>query len=435
MVAARMDIETPAPDDCSDRPAAPRDAAAGLVLELYRTLLKRDPGGPERDSWIDALLNGLSPDAARTAFLQSPEYQHVQRAAASEARIAATGLFDPAWYLAHYKDVAAAGFDPLRHYAGPGRQEHRAPNPYFAPRWYRRRAGIADATDALLDYAERGEAAGLPPGPLFDPAWYRSAYPLGPGVSPLAHFLRHRFTPGVAPCARLWSVAHRPIPAEPGEDPFLPWLDSPADPAGQAAADIAELAGAGVFDANYYQIINHDVFDSGIDPLMHYCGFGWREGRNPSFYFNAAWYLATNPDAERLGVNSLVHYLLVGEAADRRPVVYFEPGWYRHTYGVPDGMSALAHFLAHRHSGAVSPNALFDPAWYRAHCGRALHHRRDLFAHYLLAGMRADLAPSPLFDPAEWRARSRGRRTRHFTQTLTPERDNPLIDYMLTQYS
>ena len=72
--------------------------------------------------------------------------------------------------------------------------------------------------------------------------------------------------------------------------------------------------------------------------------------------------------------------------------------------------------------------------WYRAHAGRTLHHRRDLFAHYLVAGMRADLAPSPLFDPAEWRARSRGRRTRHFTRMLTPERDNPLIDYMLTQY-
>ncbi len=409
-----------------------RDAAARQVLALYRTLLKRAPRPAEHERWIDALLNGLHSDAARAAIQQSPEYQELQRGAGFAARIVATGLFDAEWYLQRYPDVAAAGFDPLRHYCGPGRREQRAPNAYFAPKAYRRLAGLAADADALLDYAERGEAAGLAPGPCFDPQWYRQAYRLPANVSPLAHFLQHRTTGGFAPLRRLWAVAQQP--ARESGDPFLAWLDARGDPLGQAAPDIAALVPAGVFDANHYQIVNNDVFESDLDPLAHYCAFGWREGRNPSFYFDTRWYLATNPEVERLGVNPLVHYLLVGEAAGRRPVVYFEPGWYRRTYAVPEGQSALAHYLAHRHSGAFSPVSQFDPDWYRAHARQRLHARRDPFAHYLVAGMRDDLSPGPDFDPAAWRARRRGRRSRHFARMLTPERDNPLIDYLLTHY-
>lgn len=412
-----------------------RSAADRLVLELYHTLLKRTPGTAEREHWVNVLLNGSSPAAVRAAFMQSPEFQQRQLSADREARIAATGLFDGAWYLGRYPDVVAAGFDPLRHYAGPGAREERAPNAYFDPRWYRARAGIAPDADALLDYAERGEAAGAAPGPLFEPVWYRAAYRLDPAQPPLAHFLQHRAERGYAPSARLWSVAQQAAPGQSADERFLAWHDMPADAAGRAAPDIAALASAGLFDANHYQIINNDVFESGMQPLAHYCAFGWREGRNPNFYFNTKWYLATNAEVARLGINPLVHYLLAGEAADRRPVVYFEPGWYRRTYGVPEGVSALAHYLANRHGGTVSPNALFDPVWYREHFGQRLHRRRDPFAQYLIAGMRADLPPSPRFDPVAWRSRRHGRRSRHFTQLLTPERDNPLIDYMLTQYA
>jgi len=426
-----MDLSPPPALDRSATDAE-RLAAETHVLQLYRSLLRREPGDEEREGWVGALLHGLSFEAARSAFLASPEYQGLRRGAEHAERVAATGLFDAAWYLARYPDVAAAGFDPLRHYTGPGWEEQRAPNAYFEPLWYRGHAGIGPEVDALLDYAERGEAAGVPPGPHFDPAWYRAAYGLEAGASPLAHFLRHRGSGGFAPSPLLWGVAQHPSP-DPG-DPFLPWLDMPGDPLGQARADIALLAPSGLFDANHYQIVNNDVFESGVDPLAHYCAFGWREHRNPSFYFSTSWYLATNPEVAQLGVNPLVHYLLAGEAAERRPVVYFEPGWYRRTYGVPAGQSALAHYLAHRHSGTLSPNALFDPVWYRAHCGRPLHPRRDPFAHYLVAGMRADLSPSAQFDPASWRAQRRGRRSRHFTQTLTPERDNPLVDFLLLHY-
>jgi hypothetical protein len=41
------------------------------------------------------------------------------------------GLFDAAWYLETYDDVAEAGVDPLRHFLEFGGPEHRSPGPHF----------------------------------------------------------------------------------------------------------------------------------------------------------------------------------------------------------------------------------------------------------------------------------------------------------------
>jgi hypothetical protein len=114
--------------------------------------------------------------------------------------------------------------------------------------------------------------------------------------------------------------------------------------------------------------------------------------------------------------------------------VFFDPAWYRDTYSIPAGASPLAHYLANRRSQKFSPNALFDPAWYMAHSKSAVNPRRDPFSHFLIAGMQCDVAPSTAFDPAAWRRRSRGRPTRAFKTLLSPERDNPLIDYLLAMY-
>jgi hypothetical protein len=57
----------------------------------------------------------------------------LQRSASS---LAASGLFDTAWYLAQNPDVAAAGLNPLSHYVAHGAQEGRQPHPLFAPAWY-----------------------------------------------------------------------------------------------------------------------------------------------------------------------------------------------------------------------------------------------------------------------------------------------------------
>lgn len=67
-----------------------------------------------------------------------------------------SGLFDPAWYLAHNPEVAEAGLDPVDHY--------------------------------ILVGGHAGRSAG----PDFDDAWYLAAYPdIGQaGAHPLLHYLR-----------------------------------------------------------------------------------------------------------------------------------------------------------------------------------------------------------------------------------------------------
>jgi hypothetical protein len=231
-------------------------------------------------------------------------------------------------------------------------------------------------------------------------------------------------------------VANTPAdPAAPGgSDPFLSYLAQDDDVAATAAADIAVLARSGLIDPNYYLVAHSDVTDAETDPVLHFCAYGWKEGRNPNAYFDTKWYVTTNPEVTRLGINPLVHYLLVGEKRDRRPVVYFEPGWYRAKYGLADEVSPLAHFLANRHNQCVSPNSLFDPPWFIAQPGRKVPRRQDPFAFYLFAATSDDMQPSAAFDAIAWRKRSRGRRSRHFTELLYPDKDNPLVNFMLTTY-
>lgn len=406
-------------------------AAEAYILDLFRELLARVPPESECEAWIASLLDGTPPAEIRASITGSEEYIDRLWIRAERDAVTRTGLFDASWYVLTHQDVAEAGIDPLDHYVRFGRSEGRAANAYFPVQWYRERAGIPADTDALLDYADRGEGLGLPPGPHFDPVWYRDVYHLESEFSPLAHFLAHRVGGWFAPCRFLWSVANTPFDASTpdGRDRFLPYLA-----AGAEAPDMALLAASGLFDPNHYLVSNPDVIDAGLPPLFHFCTFGWEEARNPNAYFDIKWYVATNPEVERLRINPLVHYLLVGEPRGRRPMVYFEPDWYRTTNGLSDATSPLAHFLANRHGQHVSPNSLFDPTWFIARTGRGVRRRHDPFSYYLFAGTWNDMLPSAAFDAIAWRKRNRGRRSRHFTGLLHPDKDNPLVDYMLSTY-
>jgi hypothetical protein len=104
------------------------------------------------------------------------------------------------------------------------------------------------------------------------------------------------------------------------------------------------------------------------------------------------------------------------------------------TYDIAPFSSPLAHYLAHRRSQKFSPHPLFDPAWYMSRGGTKVHPRRDPFSDFLIAGMHQDVAPSAAFDPAAWRRRTRGRPSRRFKYMLSPEQDNPLVNYLLATY-
>ncbi len=153
---------------------------------------------------MSASLSGLLARLRVPAWLRS-------RAAHGSEVIRASGLFDPAWYLETYPDVAARQADPLRHYVRHGAREGRDPNRFFSSSWYLTnypdvaRSGL----NPLVHYIVHGAGEGRRPGPLFDTRWYLDANPdvAAADINPLLHFLRHGAREGRRPNAKVDSDA------------------------------------------------------------------------------------------------------------------------------------------------------------------------------------------------------------------------------------
>jgi hypothetical protein len=359
--------------------------------------------------------------------------------AAEIGELADSGLFDREWYVRVYPDVAAAALDPLEHWCGFGWQEGRNPNFYFDATWYlHHNPDVAAARlNPLLHYMRHGDREGRQPAPYFDPAWYRTAYGIADQDVALRHFLGSRATGRYAPTPELYAVPLLPVyraVVEAGEDPFAHAVEHAAREGREASPDPSIVRDTGLLDPNYYLINGSDVHDAELDPVQHFCRFGWREGRKPNLYFDTNWYLRTNPGVARMRINPLVHYILEGERAGRRPIIYFDPAWYHEHHGIGAYENALAHYLAHRRTQAYSPNALFDAAWYVGRVGPKLGPNRDPFAHYLQAGILEDVDPSPRFNAAEYRRQHLGRPSRVFRHLMRPDKHNPLVHYLEAQY-
>ncbi len=87
----------------------------------------------------------------------------------------------------------------------------------------------------------------------------------------------------------------------------------------QYLKDKAVIVESGLFSSFYYLTHYPDVFQAGVDPVNHYCQYGWKEGRNPSPYFNTRRYLTQYRDVEKAGMNPLLHYLRYGKGEGRSP--------------------------------------------------------------------------------------------------------------------
>lgn len=168
--------------------------------------------------------------------------------------------FDIAFYVNRYRDIARVA-DPLAHYINHGWRELRDPTPWFSTRRY-------------LELHPDVKAS---------------------GHDPFYHYLRWGRTEG------------REIrPAE---------LSAPRVP--QIGDDLVEAAIATEFDATFYRKAYPDIVRNKLDPLKHYVGFGWVEGRDPCSWFSTRGYLALHPDVRDSGINPLYHYLTIGKVQGR----------------------------------------------------------------------------------------------------------------------
>lgn len=103
---------------------------------------------------------------------------------------------------------------------------------------------------------------------------------------------------------------------------------------------------SGLFDPVHYLAQNGDVASAGIDPLVHFCTFGWREDRAPNRHFAPRWYHRIYRHEVSDEVNPLLDYVLEGERLGRFPGPDFDPELYRLAERLNPGESPLRHLLA-----------------------------------------------------------------------------------------
>lgn len=108
------------------------------------------------------------------------------------------------------------------------------------------------------------------------------------------------------------------------------------------------------FDVDHYLAQIPDSAPARDDALSHYLEVGWRSGYDPSPVFSTRGYLLVNPDVKEAGINPLVHYLACGRHEGRlaQPDTrgldgYFDPDYYRSRFRepVPYDDDGLQHYL------------------------------------------------------------------------------------------
>lgn len=275
-----------------------RMGAMGQALVILRSEVWRRPG--DLDAMLAYVARGADPEAAPNA------------------------LFDQAWYLAAYPDVARRRLSPLVHYLVSGGREGRSPGPWFdEPRYRAANAGELAATSltSLEHYVRRGAADGRQPHPLFDPAYYLAqGAQVADGEDPLSHYLREGGALGLNPHPLFdtaWYEAQRPDPA--GKSALGRYL---------AEGWEAEAAPHPLFDGAWYRRRNPDAAAAGLAPLLHFAIIGGFEGRSPGPWFDLAHYVDQRGGAIPTGENPLVDYLqggawAVGELREGYPTAAY----------------------------------------------------------------------------------------------------------------
>jgi len=99
--------------------------------------------------------------------------------------------------------------------------------------------------------------------------------------------------------------------------------------------DAALVSRSGLFDQAWYLAENPDVAEAGLNPVVHYLRFGFREGREPGPDFDTAFYLSQAPEAKSGDLAPLLHYLTKGRLAGLKPrrVLENAPSWVKPTMG------------------------------------------------------------------------------------------------------
>lgn len=103
-----------------------------------------------------------------------------------------------------------------------------------------------------------------------------------------------------------------------------------------------------LFDGHWYKSNNPSSRLIHHFPYIHYCLFGWREGRNPSSFFDTSWYLGQNLDVLDANEEPLEHYVTNGWNEGRDPSPSFSTAKYLQHFPelVEQQINPLIHFVS-----------------------------------------------------------------------------------------
>lgn len=145
---------------------------------------------------------------------------------------------------------------------------------------------------------------------LFDPAWYQSQYPdsQSSGLSPWIDYLKHGAPQGRLPSPQLHTGLYSLL--------YLPSETKLVNPVLHFFAHMPAVLATKVnpllyllVDPVWYLKTHKDVAEFGMDPILHYCLHGSKEGRDPGPFFQTSAYLERHPDCDPHKTLPILHFL------------------------------------------------------------------------------------------------------------------------------
>ena len=184
-----------------------------------------------------------------------------------------------------------------------------------------------------------------------------------------------------------------------------------------ASADEVHRVISTVLDGAFYRAANPDLAESGLDPIRHYAGSGWREGRDPAPWFSTRAYVEAYPEVAKAGWNPLHHYLIVGRREGRevtRSVLADDyllrrarrgeaAAWsFEALIGQGQAADVVAEEAALRHRERTLAAGEFDAAFYLASNLDVAKTGVDPLEHFLASGWREGRDPNASFSVKDY---------------------------------
>lgn len=153
-----------------------------------------------------------------------------------------------------------------------------------------------------------------------------------------------------------------------------------------------------LFNSTYYNTSYASAVPAGYQAYTQYMTAGWKQGLNPSPYFQTSYYLQNNPDVAAAGVNPLVHFEQSGDHEGRKPNPYFDPNYYiqqNPSAGNP-AVDPLTDYLTTGWTKGYNPSSLFNDAAYLAANPDVKAAGIDPLLHYLASGQSEGRSAIPV---------------------------------------